>query len=93
MFVQRRYRVRGRVQGVSYRAATQAEALALGVDGYARNLADGSVEVCAIGTPDRLIRLESWLWRGPPAARVDSVEIEGDDQVVQGDDDSGFRIR
>ena len=76
MLEQRRYRVRGRVQGVSFRAFTRVEALSLGLTGQVRNLVDGSVEVLAIGTPEALTSLESWLWRGPPAALVDAVELE-----------------
>jgi len=45
----------------------------LGLGGYAKNLADGSVEVLACGTEDALNRLQSWLQLGPPAARVDDV--------------------
>lgn len=73
---QRSYRVTGRVQGVSYRAATRDRALALGLAGHARNLADGSVEVLASGEPDALAALEGWLRRGPPAARVDALLAE-----------------
>ncbi|MBK8283523.1 MAG: acylphosphatase [Ahniella sp.] len=89
----RRYRVRGRVQGVSYRAFARSEAQALGLTGHARNHADGSVEVLVIGTPDALLRLESWLWRGPPAALVDSVELELQESVEpQAEAEPGFRI-
>ncbi|GMU43372.1 MAG: acylphosphatase [Xanthomonadales bacterium] len=69
----RRFLVSGRVQGVGYRAATRQQAQALGLHGHARNLADGRVEVLAQGEPDALAKLESWLWRGPPLARVDAV--------------------
>ncbi len=70
----RRYRIRGRVQGVFFRGATRAEALALGVDGHAINLADGSVEVLACGPAEALAALGRWLERGPPHARVDAIE-------------------
>lgn len=72
----RRYRVSGRVQGVGFRAATRAEARQLGLNGAVRNLRDGRVEVLACGPLDALARLEAWLWRGPPFARVDAVEVE-----------------
>lgn len=71
-----RCRVRGRVQGVWYRAATRERAQALGVVGHARNLDDGSVEVLACGPEHALASLVEWLWHGPPAARVDAVELE-----------------
>lgn len=70
----RRWRISGRVQGVGFRAATRREALALGLCGYARNLADGRVEVLAAGPQDALERLADWLFRGPPLARVETVE-------------------
>lgn len=71
----RRYRVRGRVQGVSFRASTRDRALALRLAGHARNLADGSVEVFASGDRAALSALEAWLRQGPPAARVDELIV------------------
>ncbi|RDS83115.1 acylphosphatase [Dyella monticola] len=65
--------VSGKVQGVFFRASARNEALRLGVDGYARNLADGCVEVIASGSDEALHELERWLRHGPPAARVDEV--------------------
>jgi acylphosphatase len=74
--VVRRCLVAGRVQGVFFRASTRARAESLGVTGHARNLPDGRVEVLACGEPDAVQSLCDWLWRGPPAAEVASVEIE-----------------
>ncbi len=71
-----RFIVSGRVQGVCYRASTREQALALGLAGHARNRRDGSVEVLACGTSEALDALERWLWRGPPAARVEAVSRE-----------------
>lgn len=70
-----RFLVSGRVQGVCFRAATRDRALELGLVGHARNLADGRVEVIAVGNADQLAALESFLWRGPPLARVESVVV------------------
>ncbi|HLB88674.1 MAG TPA: acylphosphatase [Terriglobales bacterium] len=70
----RRYVVRGRVQGVGFRWFVEAEAHRLGIAGWVRNNADGSVEVLAIGTRDQLAGLRSSLREGPRAARVDDVE-------------------
>jgi acylphosphatase len=67
-------RVRGRVQGVAYRAHAAAEARRLGLTGTVRNLPDGSVELVATGPRAELERLAEWCRRGPPAARVESVE-------------------
>jgi acylphosphatase len=61
---------------VYYRASTRDRARSLGVTGYARNLPDGRVEVLACGARARVEQLCTWLWRGPPAARVDAVAVE-----------------
>lgn len=68
--------IEGRVQGVFYRAATAERARHLGVDGWVRNLPDGSVEVVAAGEDTALDRLAEWLWQGPPNALVSSVALE-----------------
>jgi acylphosphatase len=73
-----RCRVTGRVQGVFFRAATQRQARLLGLVGHARNLADGSVEVLAVGSPAALAELRVWLRVGPTAARVASVECSSE---------------
>jgi len=61
-----RFFISGRVQGVSFRAATRKEARRLGLHGYARNLDDGRVEVLAAGSEEALRELERWLHRGRP---------------------------
>lgn len=66
--------VRGRVQGVFFRASAQQQALALGVTGWARNLEDGSVEVLACGARQAVEAMGQWLRQGPPAAQVTGVE-------------------
>lgn len=71
----RHFLVSGRVQGVFFRAATEAAAHRLGLTGWVRNLADGSVELVACGEEAKLMELEAWLWRGPPRARVEQVQI------------------
>ena len=75
----RRARVRGRVQGVWFRASTAGRASALGLRGRVENLADGSVLVHAAGAPEAVEALVEWLHRGPPLARVDAVEVEAID--------------
>ena len=69
-----RFVVRGRVQGVFFRASTREQAQALGLRGYARNLPDGSVEVLVAGDDAAIDALAAWLRHGPPRARVDGVE-------------------
>ena len=70
----RRFVVRGRVQGVGFRWFVEREAHILGIAGWVRNNADGSVEVFAQGSRDQLSGLRSRLLEGPRAARVDGVE-------------------
>jgi acylphosphatase len=66
--------VRGRVQGVGFRAFAQHEAERLGLRGYARNLYDGRVEVVAVGPQDNLDRLAARLKTGPPGSRVEGLD-------------------
>jgi acylphosphatase len=68
------FRVRGRVQGVFYRASAEATARRLNLSGWVRNAEDGDVELVACGPAARLDELEKWLWQGPANAQVTSVE-------------------
>ena len=61
---------------MGYRLYTQRHARDLGLHGYAENLSDGKVEVVAEGDDAALERLLHWLRRGPPHARVQSVETQ-----------------
>lgn len=72
----RLFRIQGRVQGVWFRESTRRAAVPLGITGYAKNLADGSVEVLACGEPAALDRLAKWLKQGPPMAQVTTVESQ-----------------
>lgn len=72
----RRYVVSGRVQGVGFRRFVEREAVRLGLRGFARNLADGRVEVVAQGDAALLASLEEKLRRGPALAQVTDVAIE-----------------
>ena len=73
----RRFRITGKVQGVYFRHSTRVEAERLALKGYARNLADGSVEVVAQGPVAAVERLRQWLHHGPKMARVETVlELE-----------------
>ena len=68
-----RFIVRGKVQGVWFRASTRDVAVRLGLTGHARNLANGDVEVLAMGDAEAIATLADWLQQGPPLARVDAV--------------------
>jgi len=81
----RRYVVAGLVQGVGFRWYVARHARGLGLAGYARNLADGRVEVVATGSDTAaLARLEELLRAGPAHARVDSLEAhdQADDPQI-----------
>ena len=67
-------RISGRVQGVGYRDALRAEALARGVSGWVRNRRDGAVEAVLQGEPAAVEAVVAWMRRGPPAARVSGVD-------------------
>jgi acylphosphatase len=67
--------VRGRVQGVAFRAYTAHEARRAGVVGWVRNRADGSVEAAFEGARGGVDALLAFVRRGPRAARVDDVEV------------------
>ena len=70
----RRYLIQGTVQGVGYRWFVARHASALSIRGFARNLADGRVEVVAAGRAGDLEHLEAALRRGPEFAQVSGVE-------------------
>jgi acylphosphatase len=89
-----RFIVRGRVQGVFYRASAREQALALGLTGSAKNLSGGEVEVLAVGDAAALDALHRWLQRGPPLAAVASVSRDevADENLVDSVA-TGFQIR
>lgn len=65
--------ISGRVQGVGYRYWAVGEARRLGLDGWVRNLADGRVEILALGDQAKLDQLEESCRQGPGSARVTAV--------------------
>lgn len=72
----RRVRVRGRVQGVFFRAWTQSQARELGVHGWVRNCSDGTVEAHLEGDEAAVKALIQRMWEGPPSAEVEDVQVE-----------------
>ena len=78
----RRWLVRGTVQGVGYRWFVLRHARRLGVAGYVRNLLDGRVEVAAHGPAEALGELERELSRGPPGAVVVGVDPADDPHEI-----------
>ncbi|RIZ64975.1 MAG: acylphosphatase [Methylococcales bacterium] len=82
--------VSGRVQGVYFRAFTRKKAVQLGINGYARNLADGQVEIVAEADEAILEKFISWCHKGPITARVDQVIVTS---LVIDEGFTGFEIR
>jgi len=74
--IARKLTISGRVQGVGFRYALADEARSRGIRGWVRNRRDGSVEAMLAGDADAVDALVAWARRGPPSARVSSVEIE-----------------
>ena len=66
--------VRGRVQGVYYRASAQREAKRLGLTGWTKNRHDTAVEVVVEGEEDQVKDFLSWAQTGPSTARVEKTE-------------------
>lgn len=84
--IRRRLVITGRVQGVFYRDWFIGQARALGVDGWVRNRADGSVEAVVAGEPQAVEQAIARARQGSPAARVADVAVTDDapDEVLSG---------
>lgn len=80
--------MRGTVQGVGFRFNARAAAQRLGVSGFARNAADGSVEVEVEGDEASVDRMVDWLSHGPRFARVTSLDVSDVPPTGEG----GFRV-
>jgi len=68
--------VRGRVQGVAFRAHTRRMAVSLGLTGFVENRPDGSVYAEIEGPAGQVEEMIGWLHTGPPMAQVESVTRE-----------------
>jgi len=66
--------IRGRVQGVGYRAWAEVTAVELGVEGWVRNCRDGAVEAVLAGSEEVVLTMIELCRTGPQGARVDSVD-------------------
>jgi acylphosphatase len=90
MRLARQFFVTGRVQGVGFRFFIRDAATREGLHGWVRNLGDGRVEINAEGEVESLDRFEGSIRRGPPAARVEHVEVT---DIGAAGSDTGFAIR
>ena len=82
-------RVEGRVQGVHYRASTQAQARLLGLNGWVHNCQDGSVEAVICGPERDIEAMLVWMAQGPPRAQVSALTRT----PVTAPDNDDFEVR
>jgi len=68
--------ISGTVQGVYFRVSSQQQAIEYGLSGYARNLADGDVEVLLCGEKDNVEKMLEWLAQGPSQATVENIQVK-----------------
>ncbi len=89
----RHFKITGHVHGVGFRYAMRSEARRLGLAGWVRNRADGSVEAVAVGGEAALDRLAAWAQHGPPASKVHNVQIRAatDAEAAGADDPFNYR--
>lgn len=82
--------ITGYVQGVCFRYCTQQEANRLGINGWVRNLSNGSVEVFICGAKSQIARMQAWLTHGPDNAQITHCETTEQKEI---EPLSGFTIR
>lgn len=83
-----RLTIKGKVQGVFYRATAKDIADQLGIKGWIRNLPDRNVEIRATASEEILQKFIDWSKKGPPKAKVDEVIVE----ELSLEEFNGFRI-
>lgn len=89
MIVRVRVKIHGLVQGVGFRFSTAREAERLGLDGWVKNLLDGTVQAELVGEAAVVETMLDWLQHGPRTASVDRVEVQDRGEGVAG---GGFRV-
>jgi acylphosphatase len=80
--------IKGKVQGVFYRATAKDVADLLGIKGWVKNLPDNNVEITATAADQVLQKFIAWCKQGPPKARVDEVVVE----ELNTEEFKGFKI-
>ncbi len=71
--------IKGRVQGVFFRAETCNQAYSLGIVGWAKNRWDGRVEAVFEGEEKAIQKIITWCYKGPPAAIIEDVKVKWED--------------
>jgi acylphosphatase len=66
--------IRGRVQGIGYRAWAEVTALELGIEGWIRNCRDGSVEAVLAGSEEAVLTMIEACRDGPPGAHITAID-------------------
>ena len=89
--VKKHLKITGRVQGVGYRYFVRQNAESLNINGWVRNMPDGTVEVLLIGNAGDVQQMIQKLWEGPFSAWVEDIKEMDVDQSAEPAD--GFRVR
>jgi acylphosphatase len=89
-FVRRQVSVTGRVQGVGFRYFARSAAGRIGVEGFVRNMPDGSVQAEVQGRPEEVDQFLDAVRQGPPGSRVDQVSVT---ELPAEEGKEGFEIR
>lgn len=84
--------IKGRVQGVQYRASAASVARDMGLAGWVRNRRDGSVEALAEGEEEIIERFVTWCRSGPPLARVDDLRTKEEEARLDPLLENGFQV-
>lgn len=74
--------VRGKVQGVFYRATAKEKAVELGLTGWVKNTKEGNVEAIVTGTADQVEKFIAWCKQGPPRSIVAAVEVQEREETI-----------
>lgn len=77
--------ISGRVQGVFFRAETQRAAQRIGVHGWVKNQADGTVAAVFEGSKDKVDQTIEWCWQGSPMSNVTDVAVQWETSTGQYD--------
>lgn len=77
--------IKGRVQGVFFRAETQQAAQRIGVCGWVRNKYDGTVEAVFEGSPQKVNQAIEWCWQGSPMSQVTDVDVKWEEPTKEFD--------